>query len=311
MRVRAGGAGGGAAGAPASDPTPEPAATIVLLRPAPLGEPLVFFVKRHAKARFMPRYYVFPGGRLDPGDADEGLLGRVDGVDGAALAERMVGVTSAAAALAHVVAALRETFEEAGVLLAARAGRPVSTRTDELRAWRAALNDGRATFAELVSALDLRLDGGALRYFAHWVTPRGYRHRYDARFFLACAPDGQVEQHDAKETVASTWRSPKEALDAYAGGEDFLLAPPTWSVLRDLAAHATTHDARAWAEAQARPPRIEPRIVQSPQIGGGETELRVLPGDPLYGDGASEDAPPRRLVLRDGRWRDGRWRDGG
>jgi len=305
--VTAGDRGDGRRGSSASAgaPTPEPAATVVLLRPDPAGQPLVFFVKRHGKARFMPRHYVFPGGRLDPGDADEALLARVDGVDGAALASRMVGVTSARQALAHVVAAIRETFEEAGVLLARRDGQPVSTRTDELRAWRDALNEGGATFAELVTALGLRLDGGGLTYFAHWVTPRGHRHRYDARFFLACAPDGQVERHDAKETTDSVWRSPRSALDAYAGDEDFLLAPPTWSVLRDLSAHATTQAARAWARAQTHPPRIEPRIVRVGDQAAGEVELRVLPGDPLYGDGVEPDAAPRRLVLRDGRWRDG------
>ncbi len=295
------------AGGHAAEPTPEPASTVVLLRPGPQGAPLVFFVKRHGKARFMPRYYVFPGGRVDPGDGDAALLGRLDGVDGDALAARMVGIASARQALAHVVAALRETFEEAGVLLAHRHGQPVSTRTAELRAGRAALNEGRTTFGALVQALDLRLDGGALTYFAHWVTPRGHRHRYDARFFLACAPDGQVEEHDAKETTASLWRSPGGALDAYAQGEDFLLAPPTWSVLRDLSACATTRDVRAWATSQVSPPRIEPRIVRVGDRAQGqvETELRVLPGDPLYGDGAPPDAQPRRLVLRDGRWREG------
>lgn len=268
-----------------------PAATVVLLREAAAQAeaPAVFFVRRHRKSTFMPNAYVFPGGRVDEADGASRLLKRLDGVDESRLLSRMDGLGDTRSALSHVVAAIRETFEEAGVLLASRDGVAVDARTepdlwDRLDAWRDRLNANETTFVEMVEAEALRLDASGLTYFAHWITPTHERKRYDARFFVVAAPPGQRYQHDDQEVTASCWLTASDALASYHGGDDFFLAPPTWKILQDIRDFTSVNDVVGWGDEPAAVPPIMP-----------ETKMR---------DGAFNLELPRseRIVLANGHW---------
>jgi len=272
--------------------TVKPAATVVLLQDDPADgiPPSVFFVRRHRKSAFMPNAYVFPGGRVDDADAHPALLERLRGVDEADLDHRMAGLDDRALEAAHVVAAIRETFEEAGVLLATRGGKPVpSTEEDpelweRLDDWRNRLNAHQADFADFVQQEDLALDASRLAYFAHWVTPTHERKRYDTRFFVAAAPFGQRYQHDDKEVTDSCWLTASEALTTYHGGNDFFLAPPTWSVLRDIRVFDGLDEVLSWARA------IDPVVTIQP-------EMKVVSG------GITLDLPQQqKIVLEEGHW---------
>lgn len=266
-----------------------PAATVVLVGEG--GPPQVLFLRRHKQSGFMAQAHVFPGGRVDAADADPGLLARLGGVDGGALGVRM-GLEPETA-LAHVVAAIRETFEEAGILL----GRAAHADRAEVEGWRDRLNGGDASFAAMAQACELTLDGGALTYFAHWVTPPIEPKRYDTRFFLARAPAGQRSKHDGHETTASVWLDATAALAEHAAGR-FTLAPPTWRILGDVASAPDEDTFFALASPGECVPRIMPHAVQE----GGALVL-ALPGDPLHPESPNAESHAR-IVLREGRWRD-------
>ncbi len=281
--------------------SPRQAATVILLRSRPAPEPGfdVFFVKRHARSGFMANAYVFPGGRVDDADSAPELLDRVRGAQRHALLRRMHGVHSTSNALAHVVAAVRETFEEAFVLLAGRAdGRPIDLTDPEeagrLSAWRERLNAREVSFADLVREEDLVLDGSAVTYFDHWITPQFEPRRFDTRFFVAVAPADQAGVHDGHETTESLWREPTRALAEHDRGQ-FFLAPPQWCILQALGAHATSAEAISAAAARDVTP-CQPHGAQS----DGRLVL-ALPGDALHPDSGGEGAR-RRVVLDGGRW---------
>ncbi len=256
-------------------------------------------VRRTRAASFFGGAYVFPGGRVDAADQDAGLIARCDGVE--TVAARLPDL-SAAEAAAYAVAALRELFEEAGVLVARDAqGRPVRTDTDRARerfdAHRLALCGGQQNLGAMLEAEGLRLALDHLQPFAHWITPVNEPKRFDTRFFVARMPDGQQPMHDAGETTDTQWVAPGEALERFARDE-IVLAPPTWSTLHDLARLKGADAMLAWAATQPMP-AIEPR----PHEQDGRKVL-LLPGDPLN---PADWAPPidhTRFVLdHTGRWR--------
>ena len=273
---------------------PRPAATIALVRDR-AGAVEVFLVRRHARSGFMANAYVFPGGRVDTADASPELLTRL-GAKASVVTARMEGAEDPVDAKAHLVAAVRETFEEAGFLLATRAsGEAVSPQ----QSWQHALNAGERTFESICIDEDLHLDTRGLAYFAHWVTPNFEPRRYAARFFLAVAPAHQEGSHDGHETTDSLWIRPSEALERHRQGALFL-APPQWRVLQDLAAHGSTAALLAWARGMARVAPIQPHRFE---LDG--TLALALPGDPEHPETeAAADAVPRRIVLRDGTWHD-------
>ena len=192
---------------------PIPAATVVVLRPAPAGFE-VLLTHRPATMAFAAGMHVFPGGRVDTGDWEARLAARsVAGPEDAAV----------------VVAAVREVWEESGVLLADSPAAP-----DDIDAARVELVDGSSGFAQLAERLDLRLRTDLLHQLSRWVTPPGYPRRFDARFFAAVLPAGTPEATIASgEVVALEWFRPADALDAMADGRIGLWLP-TSSTLQQL-----------------------------------------------------------------------------
>src|SRR5574341_465440 len=189
----------------ASPAVPQPAATMTLVRDAPRGLE-VLMLQRSLSLAFMPGVHVFPGGALDAADDSPALRALCVGLDDAA-ASRMLGLERGG--LAYWIAAIREAFEEAGILLAYDArGRIVplnGTAAERYRAHRRALDAGHRDFTEFVLSEGLRLAVDRLRYFGHWITPVNSPRRYDTRFFLAIAPENQEAWHDERETIAHVW----------------------------------------------------------------------------------------------------------
>ena len=215
---------------------PRAAATLILLRDTP-GGPEAFMLQRTPTAVFLPGAYVFPGGALDATDRDARALSRVRGL---ADADASAQLGLASGGLAHWVAAARECFEEAGILIAVDAsGAPVAPeRVAALAEWREPLNAGERVFAELLEREDLYVPAAEIVYFSHWITAAGRPRRFNTRFFIARAPQGQDGAHDESETVHSFWIAPREALARFARGEIEIIFP-TRTSLGDVA-HFTT-----------------------------------------------------------------------
>jgi 8-oxo-dGTP pyrophosphatase MutT (NUDIX family) len=248
-----------------------PAATVMLLRDTAEG-PEVFMLRRTTSAAFARGAYVFPGGRVDDTDSATELEPYCRGLDDAAASDTL-GLD--AGGLAFWVAAVRECFEEAGVLLGSRrSGAPLDLTNGE----RDDVHDGALSMAELCSRHDLELDVGDVLYVAHWVTPRGESRRFDTRFFLAAAPVDQDPLHDDSETIASRWYRPADALAAM-NAREVMLMPPTIAMLEMLGQHQTTAEAIDSARRAGPPPRIEPRLRLRPD---GKFAGVSLPGDPDY-----------------------------
>lgn len=238
-----------------------PAATVMLVRDGADGLE-VFMLQRTGSAAFARNAYVFPGGRVDGTDHGPEFEPICDEDDVTASAR--LGLE--AGGLAWLVATIRECFEEAGVMLAGRAGAATAIDFDtaELQARfgaaRHAVHAGELTLAALCVAEQLRLHTDRIHFVDHWVTPVGESRRFDTRFFLTRAPAGQEPLHDDRETVASTWVRPSDAL-ARSHSREWRLLPPTISALRMLASHATAEAALAWAAALGRPEPMLPRLV--------------------------------------------------
>jgi 8-oxo-dGTP pyrophosphatase MutT (NUDIX family) len=227
---------------------PTPSATVLLVRDRDGGGAEVLLLERVLRSDFAGGALVFPGGKVDPADGDL-PADRWRGPDPALDAEEL-GLPDAAAALATRAAAVRETFEEAGVLLATRAdGTPLrgaDLRSTSFQAARAALNDRGAVedFHAWLDAEDLVLDLGALGFWSWWVTPEGQHRRYDTRFFIAEVPDAQRDEaaHDEVETSSAHWLTPAEALAAADEGRVTIIFPTRWN-LRDLAGYGSARAA--------------------------------------------------------------------
>lgn len=221
---------------------PRPAATLILLRDSEAG-PEIFMLKRSPSAAFVANAYVFPGGGLDA--ADHKALDRVRGLTEAE-ANRRLGVDTGG--LAYWVAAVRECFEEAGILIAVEdSGAQLDpARADALAVHRKAVNAGTLAFGELLERERLAIPAESIAYFSHWITAPGRPRRFTARFFVARAPLGQHGSHDDGETVASEWVRPSIALERCAR-EEIELVHPTRISLTDLALFERAADAFAFA----------------------------------------------------------------
>jgi len=276
---------------------PRPAATVVMLRDG-AGGPEVFMVRRHEGTAFMGGAHVFPGGRVDAADRDAADTW----CDGMGHAAEQLPDLSTEDAVAYHVAAARELFEEAGVLLARdHSGRVVSLTGPDLHArfmaYRHAVHDGETTLRRVVESERLRLALDALVLFAHWVTPPIDTRQFDTRFFMTRVPPDQAPAHDDTETTDSAWIAPADAL-AQALGGDIVLPPPTWTTLRELESFASVVDALAWGR-QHRVVRRMPKLLEE-----GGRRMLLLPGDPLYPEAPADEPPVEsRFVLVDRRWR--------
>lgn len=296
---------------------PKPAATVVVARNGPDGLE-VLLLKRTESAVFMPGAFVFPGGAVDAEDADPRLAARAIGLDEAWMNEAM---EMRDGALAYVMAALRECFEEAGLLLAdiAATGEPVADGDIDLSAQRRRMAGGEVSFAALCEELDLRLHTDRMVYFSRWITPPGAPRRFDARFFLAPAPPGQTAGHDGVETIDHLWAHPRDALERNRRGE-LSLGSPTLRTLHTLAAFENAEEllqANSATTGKGTPvnaptgPAGTPAGGASVSVDGRDGNRVVQPGDPAYaeinklraegiGEGGYEIIPgiPRRLSQR-------------
>ena len=225
---------------PPSGAAPRPAATVVLLRErAP--EFQLLLMRRNRSAGFVPGAYVFPGGRVDAQDANPALLSRVEGLTPEAAAHRLGLSDGDPPAIAYYLAAAREAFEEAAVLVA-RPGAGFSPDSSTGRAHLIHLREhllaGTLGFHEVLDDLGVRVNGSALEYIAHWITPEAESRRYDTRFFAALAPPGSRSAPDPREMTDSLWLSPGSALDRHRAGRLPMIFP-TIRTLEQLSAFAT------------------------------------------------------------------------
>jgi 8-oxo-dGTP pyrophosphatase MutT (NUDIX family) len=206
---------------------PRPASTILLLRDnAAVKEIEVFMMVRHYEIDFNSGALVFPGGSVDKNDkeiiANPALYSGGEGLDEAALSFR--------------IAAIRETFEESGILLARPKGSNGLVDAGRAReieaAHRTALCESKTTFLQVLTESGVALALDELVPYAHWITPEGMPKRFDTWFFLAAAPPEQVGAHDGKESTDSIWVSPREALEGGESGRFKLPFPTTRNLIR-------------------------------------------------------------------------------
>ncbi len=269
------------------------AATVLLIRDAQdrdaqdegvQGGVEVCMLRRNLASEFVAGAYVFPGGSVDPEDEGPAAQERCEGLTDEE-ASAILGVESGG--LAYWVAALRECFEEAGVLMA-RSGhdgdpdgdRLLDTtdpgRAERFAAHRRALNEGQIDFLEICEREDLVLAVDALHYVGHWITPELSPRRYDTRFFVTLAPPGQVASHDDGETIANIWISPSGALARYDAGEIELL-PPTVANLQRIAEFDSAAEVIEWAQGVTDVPVVLPIVVVE-----DDRVLILRPGDAGY-----------------------------
>lgn len=263
------------------------AATVLLLRdgePDANGDALeVFMLRRNLNSDFVGGAYVFPGGAVDPADRLDDLGAICEGRTDAEASARL-GIERGG--LAFWVAAIRESFEEAGVLLAYHPDGDVvrlddPATVDRFATHRHAVDTGQRRLVEICEEEDLRLAVDSMWYFGHWITPEGAPRRYDTRFFLTAAPPAQTPLHDDHEVIANIWIRPGDAIAQHRAGT-YEMLPPTISSLRAVARFRTTAEALDAATEIVDVPTILPRVI----VDDGGLRI-VLPGDPEYGDGYS------------------------
>lgn len=228
------------------------AATVILLRDAP-GGPEAFTMERAMTMVFSAGATVFPGGKVDPADTvpDE-LFVEVE----MPYWQQSLG-TTAEQAKRLMMAAIRETFEEVGVLFA----RPISggelVDPSKFEEERARIEAGQLVFSDFLTQNQLAPDFSYLRPWSRWITPVGESRRYDTHFFLAAFPYGQEARLVTEEATSASWIKPQEALDLFGQGATYLM-PPTWAQFDRLKEFSSVEDALA-ATPETAP--IEPEVV--------------------------------------------------
>jgi len=254
-------------------PTPRLAATVVLLRDEPDGLE-TFLLRRRTSMAFAPGRYVFPGGSVDRRDAE--VLTRWAGPSPAEWAVRL-GLADDKLARATVCAAVRETFEESGVMLAGPAEGSVvaDTTGTEWEEDRRALLGRALSFGELLERRGLVLRSDLLVAWDHWITPEVEERRYDTRFFLAALPAGQRTRDVSSEADRVTWMRPVDALASVRRGEMSML-PPTYQTLASLVAVSDVQSALEAAAARRIVPTMPAVALE------GDDARWVLPGEDGY-----------------------------
>jgi 8-oxo-dGTP pyrophosphatase MutT (NUDIX family) len=265
---------------------PLDSASVVLLRDSAQGLQ-VLLLKRHQASHVLGGAHVFPGGKLDPIDQHPALLSHLS-QEADFLHQRLAEPDlSAARAAGLYMAAIREVFEECRILLGS-----ALSGTPDLAALHSALAHG-LSWAQACQNLSLQLRADQLVPWSRWITPRQAsvtRQRFDTRFFITRAPEGQTAQHDDHETTEALWLTPREALVRY-WAHQMELAPPQIMGLVQLARHAHVHS--ALSEAQSRPP---PVVEPEPFDQDGVRTI-CYPGDPRHSVPTPAFAGPTRLVF--------------
>ena len=231
------------------DPShPRPAATIILARDSAHGIE-VFMMKRTTAVTFAKGMHVFPGGGVDASDHAQDMHALCIGVDDAR-ASAQLGIERGG--LAYWIAAIRECFEEAGLMIGYRSDQTLlpldATDAQKLAALRLELAENNLSFAQILEREQLRAATDQLIYYSHWITTPGRPRRYDTRFFIAPAPAEQIAMHDNSETVAHLWVRPGNALELFKRGEIDLMFPTIKTLeslvqfgrVEDLLSHART-----------------------------------------------------------------------
>lgn len=266
-------------------PRPRHAATVLLLRDAPGGLELYVLRRRETMAVAAGRY-AFPGGAVDPVDHAEDVAW--SGPSPRQWAD-WLGVADKRLAQALVCAAVRETFEESGVLFAgpamdaaddATATVVADTTGADYEADRMALLGRELSIARFLAKRALTLRADALAPWAHWVTPRAYERRFDTRFFLAGLPAGQHTRDVSEESDRVAWLAPADVLDSVHRG-DMRMLPPTYFTVRALQPYTSVADALAAARESTITPVMPGLVVEDDGAGQGVGSW-VFPGEPGY-----------------------------
>jgi 8-oxo-dGTP pyrophosphatase MutT (NUDIX family) len=293
---------------------PKKAATVILLRDKKPEGFEVFLLKRHEKSSFMGGNFVYPGGRVDQDDGSLEICSLSKGMTFDDAQTILGGTFSREESFAHWIAAIRELFEEAGILLAYdQQGNLFRTRSrdeeERFLNYRELLQKGKISLCELAQREKLLLALEELYYYAHWITPEARSERFDTRFFLAQYPIGQEASHDQKETTAGIWITPRKALEENLKGE-VMLSPPTLKTLEDLSRFKSIEEVLySLKEREIRP--ILPILTKI-----SDNPLIVFPWDPEYNlfkrgeipvpiDHGRPSQPgdnTTRLLMKDGLW---------
>lgn len=279
------------------------AATVIIVREKN-GAPQVYLMARHSGAGSFAGAHVFPGGVKDQADSHPDLA-HYSKMPEISPPPGFLGKAEAARekALGLYLCALRETFEEAGVLFASGVA---PGDVEKLSPYRRALNDGKATLLDMAKNESLRFRPDLLIPYERWITPEHVKRRYDTRFFLARLPEGQKARPDGRELTSGIWVSPEKAMAMHEQGRMNLM-PPTFMTLHSLSLKNSVDDIFSPGDS------IEPVM---PQAFVNEDEAGVLlPNDPDYSAdgvmGSQESAGgPSRIVMNAGKW-EARFHDSG
>jgi len=229
---------------------PKEASTVVIMRPAidiKDGPFEVLMVERHPASVFVPDCYVFPGGCIDEEDCFDEAVSFCRGLDRQKAFRILGDMPTEAMALGAWVAAVRETYEEAGIFLSADPPDP-----DTLAVRRRQLLDGKERFTNIVKREKWTFAADRLQYFAHWITPVLSPFRYDVRFFVTVVPEDQEATHDGIELTGNIWITPRRALAEYEH-DRFNMVLPTIMTLRDLDRFESVEAVMAAAAAKTVP----------------------------------------------------------
>jgi glyoxylase-like metal-dependent hydrolase (beta-lactamase superfamily II)/8-oxo-dGTP pyrophosphatase MutT (NUDIX family) len=282
--------------------TPRPAATLILVRDADASLE-VLMARRTQLAEFAGGAYVFPGGAVDAADHSAELAALCTGLDDAAASKRL-GIERGG--LGYWIAAIRESFEEVGLLLAHDDLSDLSDLSglndhkdfiriaeheqDAFDAARRALAAGEASLHAFARARALRLATDRVHYFSHWITQAGRPRRYDTRFFLAVAPRHQQTSHDGSELIQHVWITPADALERHRRGAINLMFP-TVKTLEALLQLQSVDAAIDYARTPRPMPAMEPRLGV-----GRESKKLLVPGDHAYAEIGKLDTEQKGTV---------------
>jgi len=294
--------------------TPKNAATVILLRDKKPEGFDVFLLKRHEKSSFMGGNFVYPGGRVDRDDGSLEICSFSKGVTFDEAQKVLGGSFSPEESVAHWIAAIRELFEEAGVLLAYdQKGNLFQIKNQDDREkflyYRGLLQKRELGICDIAQKEGLLFALDQLKYYAHWITPEARTERFNTRFFLARYPLGQEASHDQKETTVGAWITPRKALEENLNGE-VALSPPTLKTLEDLSRFKTIDEVLNSLKRED----VKPILPVLTKVSTGP--LILFPWDPEYGLFQKGEIPSpvnhgrpsqpgdntTRVVLKEGFW---------